>query len=270
MKKVLLVNAPVKCILIYILFFSFISYVSAENLSENTDITELKPDVFVVTQAYPWPANSLIALMQNGDIVLLDTPYTPQAMDLVLNWIYKKYGKRNIVAINTHFHIDRLGGNAALVKAGIPVYGSDLTVEEIKSMGAGSIKLLSSWINDGEIKNYYMNFKYVPPTKIFKAEKGLDLNFGKEILKVRYYGTGHTKDNLIVYLPSKKLIFGGCMILALDAKTSGNVSDGNIGEWKMAVNKIETGNFDCVVPGHGKPGGIDLIKHTEEILENKH
>jgi metallo-beta-lactamase class B len=255
----------------FVLFCSlyyFVSCLYAEDLCETLNISQLKTDVYIVTHTYPWPANSLVVLMQNGDIVLLDTPYTPQAMDLILNWINKKYGKRNIVAINTHFHIDRLGGNAALVKAGIPIYGSDLTIAEIKNRGEKSKELLASWINDKTIKDYYANFKYVLPTKIFDAKKGLELHFGKELLKVSYYGAGHTTDNIVVYLPAKRLIFGGCMILALDAKTSGNVSDGNIEAWKLTLKKIKHDSFDSVVPGHGAPGGIELIKHTEQILES--
>jgi hypothetical protein len=87
--------------------------------------------------------------------------YTPKAMGLILNWINKKFGKRNIIAINTHFHIDRLGGNEALINAGIPIYCSDLTIKEINEKGQKSINLMLSWIKDENIKYYYQNFTTV-------------------------------------------------------------------------------------------------------------
>jgi len=82
-------------------------------------------------------------------------------MGLILNWINKKFGKRNIIAINTHFHIDRLGGNEALINAGIPIYCSDLTIKEINEKGQKSINLMLSWIKDENIKYYYQNFTTV-------------------------------------------------------------------------------------------------------------
>jgi glyoxylase-like metal-dependent hydrolase (beta-lactamase superfamily II) len=94
------------------------------------------------------------------------------------------------------------------------------------------------------------------------------LKFKNEKIEVKYHGVGHSVDNLVVYLPKKKTIFGGCLILSMDAKNAGNVSDGNINEWKKTIKKIETKNYDLVIPGHGKEGGLELINHTKEILEN--
>jgi metallo-beta-lactamase class B len=252
-----------RCILVVI---SFSSTLCSEELAPKLTIEELNPDLFVVTHAYPWPANSLVAIMENGEIVLVDVPYTPDATDILLNWIDKKYGKRTITAINTHFHVDRLGGNAALVKRGIPIYGSELTAKAIKTRGDASLKLLLSWISDDSIKNYYRHFTYVPPTNLFDAKKGLVLTFGKDSVVVRFPGVGHSIDNLVVYFPAKKTIFGGCMILASDATKPGNVSDGDKDEWRKAMEVIDTAHCTIVIPGHGKPGGIGLIAHTKAIL----
>lgn len=252
---------------IFISVFLYLNSASI-NLEDNLSINEIKPNLFIVTHSYPWSSNSLVVIMENNDVIIIDTPYTPKATELILNWINKKYGKRNIIAINTHFHIDRLGGNEILVKSGIPIYSSDLTIKEINGKGQKSINLLLNWIKDDNIKQYYQNFKYVLPTKIFDSSKGLILEFGNEKIEVKYCGVGHSIDNLIVYLSKQKTIFGGCMILSMDAKNAGNISDGNIYEWKKTIEKIETKNYDLVIPGHGKEGGIELLKHTKKILEN--
>ncbi len=259
-----------KLIFFTIIFISIFLHLNAAPiiLDDNLSINEIKPNLFIVTHSYPWSSNSLVAIMENNDVLIIDTPYTPKATELVLTWIKKNYGKKNIIAINTHFHIDRLGGNEALINAGIPIYGSDLTIKEIKEKGQKSISLLMSWIKDKNIKFYYQNFKYVLPTKIFNSSKGLVFKFGNEKVEVKYYGVGHSVDNLVVYLPKKKTIFGGCMILSMDAKKPGNVSDGNINEWEKNINKIKTKNYDLIIPGHGKEGGLELINHTRKILEN--
>ena len=248
------------------LFFFQIGNTFSEELTKNLTVDSIAPDLFIVTHSFPWPSNSLVAIMENKDILMVDVPYTPEATDTLLNWIFRKYGKRNIVAINTHFHVDRLGGNASLLKHNIPIYSSDLTIEAIKNRGESSLNLLISWISDESIKNYYKNFKYVSPTKIFDSKKGLTLNFGKEMVYVKFLGIGHSIDNLIVYLPNKKVMFGGCMILSMEANKAGNFSDGNKEEWLKTIQIVDTSNYKLVIPGHGKYGGIDLIKHTASIL----
>jgi metallo-beta-lactamase class B len=70
-----------------------------------------------------------------------------------------------------------------------------------------------------------------------------------------------------VYLPNKKVIFGGCMILSTEAGKIGNVSDGNQVEWLKTIQLVDTINYELVIPGHGKYGGIDLINHTKSILK---
>lgn len=238
----------------------------SEELMKDLTVDSIAPDLMIVSHSFPWQSNSLVAIMENKDILLVDVPYTPEATDSLLNWIYRKYGKRNIVTINTHFHIDRLGGNAALVKHNIPIHSSELTIDAIKNRGEQSLNLLISWISDEVIKNYYKNFRYVSPTKIFDSKIGLTLNFGKEMVYVKFLGIGHSIDNLIVYLPNKKAIFGGCMILSMEANKAGNVSDGNRDEWLKTIQLVDTKNYNLVIPGHGKYGGIDLIKHTASVL----
>ena len=248
-----------------LMLLSFIRTDTAD-LKSAIEINEIRPGVFCVVHAYPWPSNSIVAVTGNGDILIVDTPYTPEAAESMLRWIDSKFGKRNITAINTHFHVDRLGGNEALVKRKIPVYSSELTAKAIKERGENSIRLTASWAKDESIKSYYMNFRYTYPTHIFDSKKGLDLVFGNEKVIVRFYGTGHSIDNLFVFLPDKKTIFGGCAIISMENKTPGNVSDGSVTEWIKTIEKIDYKGYTCVIPGHGRPGGVELIEHTKDVL----
>lgn len=255
-----------KCASILGALFINIGGVSAEEIAKDLIIDSIAPDLMIVSHSFPWSSNSLVAVMENKDILMVDVPYTPEATDSLINWIYRKYGNRNIIAINTHFHVDRLGGNAALIKRNIPIHSSDLTLDAIKSRGAQSLDLLTSWVSSESMKDYFKNFQYVPPSKIFDSKKGLALNFANEIVYVKYLGVGHSVDNLIVYLPRKKVIFGGCMILSMEANKAGNVRDGNKEEWRRIIQQIDSANYTIVIPGHGKYGGKDLIKHTSSIL----
>jgi len=239
----------------------------SEMLTDNLTIDSVAPDVNVVTHAYPWPSNSLCAVMDNGDILLIDVPYTPEATELLLEWIDIKYGRRNITAITTHFHIDRLGGNAALVKRSIPVFGSTMTLEAVATRGQTSLHLLASWIKEDSIREYFQTFTYVPPTNIFPVEKGLTLYFGSDTVYVKFPGVGHSIDNLFVFMPRKKVFYGGCAVLAADADKIGNVTDGDPDMWLETLRRISTDGYTTVIPGHGKWGGPELVTHTITLLQ---
>jgi metallo-beta-lactamase class B len=239
----------------------------AEKLSPGLSVERLAEGAWLVTHAYPWPSNSLIAEMRDGRLLLVDTPCTPEATGELLRWAAERLGERKVAAVTTHFHIDRLGGNAELARRGIPIYGSTLTPKAIAERGASSLASLAAGIADPEMRSYYRSFKYVAPTRLFDPRAGLVLDFGGEEARVEYPGVGHSVDNLVVYLPDKGILFGGCMILAMETRSPGNVADGDVARWIGSLAYLETEGFDIVVPGHGRPGGPGLVAHTSEVLQ---
>lgn len=243
-----------------------VSFAFTQDLHNDVTILKVAPDLFCVVHSFPWPANSLIAVMENGEILLVDTPYTSEATESVISWIDKTFGNRNIKAVNSHFHTDRLGGNEALLKRNIPIYSSELTPKAIQTSGKSSLEWMADQVKDDSIKQNYLHFKYTYPTIIFNSKKGLVLTFGNEKVQLKFLGAGHSMDNLFIFFPKKKLIFGGCAILALETRTPGNVRDGNKEAWGKTLDLINTNGYHIVIPGHGKMGGVELIKHTKEIL----
>ncbi|MFN2299877.1 MAG: MBL fold metallo-hydrolase, partial [Anaerolineales bacterium] len=144
-------------------------------LGEGLYLRTIREGVHVVTHDFPWPANSLIVEMENNELVLAGTPYTPEAMQAVLDWITDRFGGRNITAINPGYHVDNLGGNAALVAAGIPVYGSDLTVRMLEERGEQTRQFLLDMLTDPADAPYraaHAALPYVPPDHLFSAEEG--------------------------------------------------------------------------------------------------
>ncbi|MGL4368277.1 MAG: MBL fold metallo-hydrolase, partial [Spirochaetota bacterium] len=74
-------------------------------------LTGIGNNTIVVLDAYPWPSNSLITVFDNGAVLFIDTPYTPEATAELIIFVKSKIRNAKITAVNTHFHIDRLGGN---------------------------------------------------------------------------------------------------------------------------------------------------------------
>ncbi|HOF33492.1 MAG TPA: MBL fold metallo-hydrolase [Spirochaetota bacterium] len=241
-------------------------------LSAELIITEIETDVYLVTHSFPWPGNSLIVKTGDRDILWIDTPYTPDAAQNVLAWINQTFGSdASVTEINTGFHIDNLGGNEALLKKEISVYGSDLTCELLKKKSPSTMAKMVEWLKDEKMtkyRNVYASFKFYPPNRVFNINKEQKIKCGDEEAIVYYPGPTHTYDNLVVYLPERKILFGGCMIVAAESNKPGFVEDGNLSAWVVSMDKLSARFKDCriIIPGHGKAGDGSLIKHTREVV----
>ena len=82
-----------------------------------------------------------------------------------------------------------------------------------------------------------------------------------------YPGAGHTQDNIVVWLPKQKILFGGCFVKSIHSKNLGNMEDASVKDWPKSIQKVinKYPNIKIVVPGHGKVGDVNLLKHTAQL-----
>ena len=81
-----------------------------------------------------------------------------------------------------------------------------------------------------------------------------------------YPGAAHSTDNLVVYVPSANVLYGGCAVHELSSTSAGNVADADLAEWPTSVERIQKHypEAEVVIPGHGLPGGLDFAPaHSE-------
>lgn len=237
------------------------------DITEDLYVRQIREGAFVVTHAFPWPANSLLVEMRNSALVLVDTPYTPQATQDLLDWLKAQFGEREIVAINTGFHYDNLGGNGYLMQQRIPVYGSELTARLLQERGEEMRGMTLAWLQEPQQQRYrraYESLQYAAPTQQFELEHGLELEFGDETVQVHFPGPGQRPDNLVIYFPTRHILFGGCMIIGWDSV--GNTSDADLQAWPQSVRNLSRFDFDVLVPGHGDRFDPGLIEHTLNLL----
>ncbi len=237
------------------------------DIDDDLTIREVSDGVYVITHSFPWPANSMLVEMASGELVLVDTPYTPDATEAVLSWFEDRLGARPIVAINTGFHVDNLGGNEYLVSAGIPVYGSEETANLLEERGEATRDLLLSWLQspeDARFHDAHAELAYVAPNHLFALDQGLELQFGDEYVQVYFPGPTHSPDNVVVYFGDRQLLFGGCMILAGDSV--GNIADADLEVWPDSIENLLQFDVEMVVPGHGDRLDPGLLSNTLEVL----
>ena len=201
----------------------------AENSFEHTS--------FLQTQDFGNVACNGLLVRNSNETIIFDTPTNNQSSAELINWIKETLHCKINAIIPTHFHNDCLAGLKVFDENNIPSYAYFKTIELAKENN------------------------YAVPENSFKDS--LILHVGNENIIVKFFGEGHTKDNVVGYFPSENIMFGGCLIKELNA-TKGYLGDANVADWSGTVEKIkkEYPNIKIIVPGHGKYGNKKLLDYT--------
>ncbi len=240
-------------------------------IDRDLEIEKIAPDVYFVVHNFPFGCNSLLVKVDSAEFILVDTPFTNEASEVLHKWMKSNFGEFTLKVINGHFHGDCLGGNDYFNKAGIPTYGSDLTKKLLEEKGSESHESTLKMLNAYEDKSYYNIMKdniNAAPTEIFKLEEGLVFEYPNETVEIFFPGHAHAPDNIVVYFKNKNVLFGGCMIKPLDNKTKGYLGDANFETWAQSVQNVinKYGQASIVTPGHGRWGDNTLLQHTYNIF----
>jgi|SRR5688572_16018383 len=189
-----------------------------------------------------FPANGMYVVTNNG-VVMIDTPWDTSQTRPLLDSIEKKHQLPVLMCISTHFHDDRTAGVNILRQKGIKTFCSMLTFENGKKAGE---KL---------------------PEFLFYSDTTFQIGGIK--FQTFYPGKGHTSDNIVVWFPDARVLYGGCFIKSRDAKGMGNLADADINEWphsiKKTIRKFKSPQY--VIPGHEGWYDKKALQHTLRLIK---
>jgi arylsulfatase A-like enzyme/glyoxylase-like metal-dependent hydrolase (beta-lactamase superfamily II) len=218
-----------------------------ETISEDLEVKWLARGVWLHTshQVLPEygrvPANGLV-VASDGEAAFVDTPWTNDQTSRLAAWVEERLQARVTVVVPTHSHADCMGGLGAAHELGARSYALDTTVALAR------------------------RDELPVPHEAFERER--DVRVGSRRLELRFPGPGHTADNIVVWIPDAKVLFGGDVVRSLGARGLGNTREAVLEGWPRSIDLLEReyGTAVTVVPGHGAPGGLDLLAHTRDLL----
>ena len=193
--------------------------------------------------SFGWVASNGLIFINGNEAFLFDTPVTDSQTKVLITWLKDSLKLKIVGFIPNHWHSDCMGGLGYLQSLKIKSYANQKTIDIART-------------------------KHLPvPTYGFKDS--LELKLGNKLIKCFYFGAAHTLDNIVVWIPSEKILFPGCMIKSIDAKDLGNIADGDLSAYPRTIDKLINifPSAKIVIPGHGAIGGIELIRHTKELLK---
>lgn len=223
-------------------------------LSENYPIAlqKIAEGVWVHTSNYsvpgrkPIPSNGLI--VEDGDtLIMVDTAWGEKATESLLEKVKSEIGKPVTKLIITHHHLDKLAGVDLMEFEGVEVFTHPLT--PIKAVKAG----------------------YPVPNTSVAALKEPTSRTKVGAVEIAYPGAAHAEENLIVYLPAQKILYGGCAVKGAEANSMGNLGDADLKAWPVSLNwaKATYPETQIVVPGHGKGADLSLIDKTLGMIAKR-
>jgi metallo-beta-lactamase class B len=220
-------------------------------------------DAWLATHEPFHASNILVVKMPDGTVVFCSSPFDTVSTRALVRWVEASLHPAKMIAINTHFHLDGTGGNDAYRASGVTTYASDLTQKLLAEKGL-AVQRGAADEFEGEKRRRILETRIAPAEKTFPAADGLSFSFGGEMVNVVYPGPAHAPDNVLVFFPARRLLFGGCMIKS--SRSIGYIGHADLGHWEAAVDVARALHPDVVVPGHGSLGGTELFDRTVDVV----
>jgi metallo-beta-lactamase class B len=225
----------------------FFTCLSLHAQDEKLTITPLTKNYYIYTtyklvNGQPFPSNSMYVVTDSG-VVMIDTPWEAEQTQPLLDSIEARHHRPVVLCVVTHSHDDRTAGLDILRERGVRTFSTAQTLHLCRE---SSEKL-----------------------PMFAFTRDTTFTVGGVAFQTYYPGEGHTKDNIVIWFPKAKVLYGGCFVKSVESGGLGNVADANVAAWpksmRNVMKKFRKPRF--VIPGHQWWGDTGALRHTLELLK---
>ncbi|HSR51278.1 MAG TPA: MBL fold metallo-hydrolase [Acidobacteriota bacterium] len=248
--------------------------------------------VFIQDETLLYPVQGNITLIECQSYALVvDSGRTPSWAAAVIKEIRERTSKPVRYLVNTHWHGDHHHGNQVFLESfpGIEIVAVRETRWEILNPGKrsleGQIRIMENREQllqmldansdsrgnplrpdrryrierlAGLPEQYLEELRAVrltPPTLMF--DERLVLGEGQDRIEIFSYGPGNTNGDAIVYLPGRKVVVTGDVLIS----TVPFMHETHARGWLKRLREIEALDVDVIIPGHGP------LQRTPEWLQ---
>lgn len=230
-------------------FFLFIISASAQTdtgKNINTKLIKVRNDIYMLQGK----GGNIGLSFGNDGIFMIDDQYA-EGIEQIQKDIKKKSDKPVRFLINTHFHPDHTGGNAAMAQTGAIIVSQENVRDRLK----GAIKEETTKIPDEAL-----------PMVTFKED--LTFYFNGEKIYVFHVHNAHTDGDSMIYFTRSNVLHAGDVFFNgaypfIDVANGGSLK-GYIQALEQALLVI---NEDTkIIPGHGNVGTYRDLENTINML----
>jgi glyoxylase-like metal-dependent hydrolase (beta-lactamase superfamily II) len=191
-------------------------------------------------------------------LIVVDANF-PGGAEACLADIKKTTKKPVKYVFDTHHHGDHAYGNPVWTKMGATTLAYVGVAEEMKRYEP------KRWQESAKERKDVADLHLPtaePPKQTFK-QSIMVLDDGTRKVELHFFGWAHTRGDGFVYLPKEKVLCTG------DAVANGPynyLGDGNVANWPNVIDKARKLDVATVLPGHGVPGGPELLEGQKQFF----
>lgn len=239
------------------------------------DFKQVADGVYAAIAKPTFRTNCNSAIVILGDSVLVvDTQSKPSAAEAVIAEIKRLTDKPVRYLVLTHFHNDHTQGVQAYVRnwPGVKIIATRATRDSIQQRTEArlereavtlpkQIEKLKSDLSKANGADQAQMQKQLEQAEAYLAETKqihlvapnllvddrLEIHSGTETIEMFSFTHAHTDGDLVVYLPTQKVLIPGDIIHGIQPVTK----DGYLVEWIGAIDQLEKMDAQTVIGGHG-------------------
>jgi glyoxylase-like metal-dependent hydrolase (beta-lactamase superfamily II) len=164
---------------------------------------------------------------------------------------------------DTHHHGDHAYGNSLWTEAGATTLAYRGVVDEMKRYEPARWQAAARGRKD--VAEMHLAAPE-PPKQTFDQSPFILKDATREV-RFYYFGWAHTRGDGFVYLPKEKVLCTGDVVVNGPYNFT---SDANVGNWPAVIRSAQKLDVERVLPGHGGPGGREILEGQRQFFEELH
>ncbi|WP_161827292.1 MBL fold metallo-hydrolase [Brevibacillus choshinensis] len=231
-------------------------------------------------------ANAGIIDLGDRTLVFDTTMYTPQAGQALHNTAVQLFDRPVSLVINSHFHLDHVGGNQSFPNAVMistdqtrtlmlertqqflsfalahPEYPESVKASLEQETDERRRQELSIQLGDLLAMDAAL-LTLVPSPATISYDGSLTLHGSKRTAVLSAMGNGHSPCDAVLYLPGEEVLFAADLLFV---HSHPSVQSGNVSEWIHILDRLGQEAFHTVVPGHGPVADKQALQSLQTYL----
>jgi glyoxylase-like metal-dependent hydrolase (beta-lactamase superfamily II) len=190
-------------------------------------------------------------VIEDGSALVVDTMMFPEMAQGLVDELAHRHAVAEVV-LNTHHHVDHIGGNSLFGAARLVAHPR--TVDTVHASGH-PVAIYDGFMT--AFRGRFADLEVVAPEPV---DDGLDLPLEAEL---RSYAPAHTPGDTAVWLADERILFTGdlCFFGVTPLALQGLLSS-----WITALDDLMALEPVTVVPGHGPIGGVAEMSLVRDHL----
>ena len=216
-------------------------------------LSKLTDKIYIAEDYYLSKENSLVYIGASY-VTVVGATWTPETARLLAAEVARITSKPIKEVINTNHDLDRVGGNSYFKSIGARIISTTLIRDLLKQEGKRSVEIARQ-------NSDYPNVEVVLPDTAFQG----DFTLQDGSVRGFYLGPSHKADDIFVYFPNEKVLYGGCIL----KEQLGNTDGIDRGEYPKTLQKLKNLKLpiNTIISGHFSPvHGSELIDQFLQLL----